>query len=81
MIAVKRIRKAPAYATTCPVCRTRIAPQGANMRIIIDAESEATAISAIAHAACARVVINFTRERGYAPAELAKVGDWIEGGQ
>nr|DAF53066.1 MAG TPA: crossover junction endodeoxyribonuclease [Siphoviridae sp. ctJyX12] len=38
MITVKRIRKAPAYATTCPVCRTRIAPQGANMRIIIDAE-------------------------------------------
>lgn len=81
MIAVKRIRKAPAYATTCPVCHTRIAPQGANVRITIDAESEATAISAITHSACARVVIDFTRERGYAPAELAKVGDWIEGGR
>ena len=81
MIAVKRIRKAPAYVKTCPVCHTRIAPQGANVRIIIDAESEATAISAIAHAACVRVVIDFTRERGYAPAELAKVGDRIEGGR
>ena len=48
------------------------------MRIIIDAESEATAISAIAHAACARVVIDFTRERGYTPAELAAVGSWME---
>lgn len=81
MIAVKRIRKAPAYATTCPVCHTRIAPQGANVRITIDAESEATAITTVTHAACARVVIDFTRERGYTPAELAKVGDWIEGGR
>ncbi len=81
MIAVKRIRKAPAYATTCPVCRTRIAPQGANVRITIDADSDATAISAITHSACARVVIDFTREHGYAPAELVKVGDWIEGGR
>mgnify|MGYP000847250359 FL=1 len=78
MITVKRIRKAPAYVTTCPVCHTRIAPQGANVRVVIDAESEATAISAITHAACARVVIDFTRERGYAPAELAEVGAWIE---
>ena len=29
MITVKRIRKAPTYVTTCPVCHTRIAPQGA----------------------------------------------------
>ena len=64
-----------------PGCHTRIAPQGANVRVVIDAESEATAISAITHSACARVVIDFTRERGYAPAELAKVGDWIEGGR
>lgn len=78
MIAVKRIRKAPAHVTTCPVCNTRIAPQGANVRITIDAESEATAISAIAHAACARVVIDFTRERGYAHADLAAVGSWME---
>ena len=56
MITVKRIRKAPAYVTTCPVCHTRIAPQGANVRVVID----------------------FTRERGYAPAELAEVGAWIE---
>lgn len=78
MITVKRIRKAPAYVTTCPVCHTRIAPQGANVRVVIDAESEATAISVITHAACARVVIDFTRERGYAPAELAEVGARIE---
>ena len=81
MITVKRIRKAPTYVTTCPVCHTRIAPQGANARITIDAESDATAISAITHSACERVVIDFTRERGYAPAELVKVGDWIEGGR
>lgn len=81
MIAVKRIRRAPAHITRCPVCRERIAPQGANVRVTIDAENEATAISTITHAACARVVIDFTRERGYAPAELSKVGDWIEGGR
>lgn len=81
MITVKRIRKAPTYVTTCPVCQTRIAPQGAHARITIDAESDATAITTVTHAACARVVIDFTRERGYAPAELAKVGDWIEGGR
>lgn len=78
MITVKRIRKALAYVTTCPVCHTRIAPQGANVRVVIDAESEATAISAIAHAACARVVIDFTRERGYTPVELEEVGSWME---
>lgn len=78
MITVKRIRKAPAYVTTCPVCHTRIAPQGANVRVVIDAESEATAISAITHAACARVVIDFTRERGYTPVELEAVGSWME---
>lgn len=78
MITVKRIRKAPAYVTTCPVCHTRIAPQGANVRIIIDAESETTAISAIACAGCARVVIDFTREHGYMPAELEEVGSWVE---
>lgn len=78
MITVKRIRKAPAYVTTCPVCHTRIAPQGANARVTVDAENEATAISAITHAACARTVVEFTRERGYTPAELAEVGAWIE---
>mgnify|MGYP000904392045 CR=1 FL=1 len=78
MITVKRIRKAPAYVTTCPVCHTRIATPGRERAVVIDAESEATAISAITHAACARVVIDFTRERGYAPAELAEVGAWIE---
>lgn len=78
MIAVKRIRKAPACVTTCQVCHTRIAPQGANVRITIDAENEATAITTVVHAACARVVIDFTRERGYTPAELAEAGIWAE---
>lgn len=78
MIAVKRIRKVPALITRCPVCRERIAPQGANVRVTIDAENEATAISAIMHAACARTVVEFTRERGYTPAELTEVGVWAE---
>lgn len=78
MIAVKRIRRAPAHITRCPVCRERIAPQGANVRVTIDAENEATAISAITHAACARTVVEFARERGYAPAELTAVGVWAE---
>ena len=78
MITVKRIRKAPAYVTTCPVCHTRIAPQGANVRVVIDAAGEATAPSALTHAACARAVIDSPRERGSAPAELAEVGAWIE---
>jgi hypothetical protein len=73
MIAVKRIRKAPARVTHCPVCRARIAPQGANVRVVVDAESEATAISAITHAPCARTVIEFTRKRGYTPADLSEV--------
>lgn len=78
MIAVKRIRRAPAHITRCQVCRERIAPQGANVRVTIDAENEATAISAITHAACARTVVEFARERGYAPAELTAVGEWAE---
>lgn len=81
MIAAKRIRKAPAHATTCQVCHTRIAPRGANVSIIIDAENEATALSAIVHAACASVVINFTRAHGYTPAELSEVGAWNESAQ
>lgn len=78
MITTKKLRKVPAHVTACPVCRARLAPQGANVRVIVDAESEATAISAITHAACARTVIEFTRERGYTPAELVAVGAWIE---
>lgn len=78
MIAVKRIRRAPAHITRCTVCREHIAPQGANVRVTIDAENEATAISAITHAACARTVVEFARERGYAPAELTAVGVWAE---
>lgn len=78
MIAMQKIRKVPAYATACPVCRERLAPHGANVRVTVDAESGAAAISAITHAACARKVIEFTRERGYTPAELAAIGVWAE---
>lgn len=78
MITTQKIRKVPAHVTACSVCRERLAPHGANVRVTVDAESEATAVSAITHAACARKVIEFTRERGYAPAELAAVGAWIE---
>lgn len=78
MITMQKIRKVPAHVTACPVCRARLAPHGSNVRVTVDAESEATAVSAITHAACARAVIEFTRERGYTPAELATVGAWIE---
>lgn len=78
MITTQKIRKIPAHVTACPVCRARLAPHGANVRVIVDAENEATAINAVTHAACARKVIEFTRERGYTPAELAAVGAWIE---
>ena len=78
MITTQKIRKVPAHVTACPVCRTRLAPHGANVRVTVDAESEATAINAVTHAACARTDIEFTRERGYTPAELATVGAWIE---
>lgn len=78
MITTQKIRKIPAHVTACPVCRERLAPHGANVRVTVDAESAATAISAITHAACARAVIEFTCERGYAPAELVAVGVWAE---
>ena len=78
MITTKKIRKVPAHVTACPVCRTRLAPHGANVRVIVDAENEATAINAVTHAACARTVIEFTRERGYTPAEFMQVGVWAE---
>lgn len=77
MIAVTPVRSVPAWRR-CPVCRTRLAPRGSNVAVTIDAENEVTAIEAITHKACARTVIEFTRERGYTPAELAEVGDWIE---
>lgn len=77
MIEIKSIRTVPAYSV-CPVCRTRLAPKGSNAAVTIDAETEATAISAITHTACARTIVDFTRARGYTPAELAEVGAWIE---
>lgn len=80
MIEIKSIRTVPAYST-CPVCSTRLAPKGSNVTITIDAENEATAISALTHARCAQTIIDFTRARGYTPAELAEVGAWIESAQ
>ena len=77
MIAIESVRKAPAYRR-CPVCLTRLAPRGSNVTVTIDAESEATAIEAITHTACARTIIEFTRARGYTPAELGEVGIWVE---
>lgn len=62
----------------CPVCRTQLAPRGSNVRITIDAENQDAAIETITHKACARAVIDFTRARGYTPAELAEVGVWAE---
>jgi len=77
VIEIKTVRTVHAYRR-CPVCRTQLAPKGANVRITIDAENEAIAIEAFTHKACAKTVISFTRERGYTPAELAEVGVWAE---
>lgn len=77
MIEIKTVRTVHAYRR-CPVCRTQLAPKGANVHITLDAENEATAIEAVTHKACAKTVISFTRERGYTPAELAEVGVWAE---
>ena len=77
MIEIKPVRTVHAYRR-CPVCRTQLAPKGSNVRITIDAENEATAIEAFTHKACAQTDINFTRERGYTPAELVEVGVWAE---
>lgn len=76
MIEIKAVRRTPSYRR-CPVCREQLAPKGANVRITVDAENEATAIEAITHKACARTVVEFTRARGYTPAELAEVGVWV----
>ena len=77
MIEIKTVRTVHAYRR-CPVCRTQLAPKGANVRITIDAENKVTAIEHITHKACAKTVIAFTRERGYTPAELAEVSVWAE---
>lgn len=80
MIEIKTIRRAPAY-NRCPVCRAALATNGSNTRVTIDAETEATAISTLTHARCAQTIIDFTRARGYTPAELAEVGAWNESAQ
>lgn len=77
MIEIKPMRTVHAFRR-CPVCRTQLAPRGSNVRITIDAETEVTAIETIVHKACAQTVIDFTRARGYTPAELAEVGVWAE---
>lgn len=77
MIEVKTVRNVPTFRH-CPVCRTRLAPKGSNVTVTIDAENEATAIKTVTHTACARTIIDFTRARGYTPAELVEVGVWAE---
>lgn len=77
MIEIKQARKVSGFRF-CPVCRTRLAPKGSNVRVTVDAENEAAAIEHITHKACAQTVISFTRERGYTPAELVEVGVWAE---
>lgn len=77
MIEIKSIRTVPVYST-CPVCRTRLAPKGSNVTVTIDAENDATAIKTVTHTACASTIIDFTRARGYTPAELAEVGVWAD---
>lgn len=80
MIEIKTARNVTGFRY-CPVCRTRLAPKGSNVTVTIDAENEATAIKTVTHTACARTIIDFTRTRGYTPAELAEVGAWIESAQ
>jgi hypothetical protein len=77
VIEIKPARNVPGFRY-CPVCRTRLAPRGSNVTVTIDAENEATAIKTTTHTACARTIIEFTRARGYTPAELAEVGIWAE---
>lgn len=77
MIEIKAVRRARSYRR-CPVCRDTLAPNGSNARVTIDAENEVTAIATLTHARCAETIIDFTRARGYTPAELAEVGVWAE---
>lgn len=77
MIEIKPVRTVHAFRR-CPVCRTQLAPKGSNVRVTVDAENAATAIKQVTHKACAKTVIDFTREHGFTPAELVKVGVWAE---
>lgn len=40
MIEIKQARNVPGFRF-CPVCRTRLAPKGSNVRVTVDAENEA----------------------------------------
>ena len=77
MITGTPVRSVPAWRR-CPVCRGALAPRGANVAVTIDAETDAS-IQAVTHKACASLITQFTRERGYTPGELAEVGVWGEG--
>lgn len=77
MIEIKPVRTVHAFRR-CPVCRTQLTPRGSNVRVTVDAENDKTAIEQTTHKACAQAVIDFTRARGYTPAELAEVGIWVE---
>lgn len=76
MIEIKPVRTVHAYRR-CPVCREQLAPKGSNVTVTIDAENDATAIKTVTHATCARTIVDFTRARGYTPAELVEVGVWV----
>lgn len=65
MIEIKSIRTVPAYST-CPVCRTRLAPKGSNVTVTIDAENEATAIKTVTHSLRAHDHRLHTRSRLHA---------------
>lgn len=77
MIEIKTVRTVRAFRR-CPVCREQLAPKGSNVRVTIDAENDATAIKTVTHTACASTIIDFTRARGYTPAELVEVGVWAD---
>ena len=77
MIEIKSVRTVHAFRC-CPVCRTQLAPKGSNVRVTVDAEKATTAIKQVTHKACAKTVIDFTREHGFTPAELVEVGVWAE---
>ena len=60
MIEIKPARNVPGFRF-CPVCRTRLAPRGANVLVTVDAETEATAIATLTHA---RSRLHACRARG-----------------
>lgn len=71
MIATTPIRKAPTGAL-CAVCRSRLADRTPRVVLTVDAETQTT-ITSLAHERCAVRVVEFTRARGYTPADLSAI--------